>query len=78
MFVRDPVDMLSRIVTVSPRAIRASARCEPMKPAPPVMNARIETVYLLSPRVKGWLGFYAGGSQKSARRLGYEKFAGDL
>jgi hypothetical protein len=28
-------------VTLSPRAMRASARCEPMKPAPPVMKARM-------------------------------------
>ena len=28
-------------VTWSPRAIRASARCEPIKPAPPVINTRI-------------------------------------
>jgi len=41
MFFFEPVERLSRIMTLSPRAMRASARCEPMKPAPPVMKARI-------------------------------------
>jgi hypothetical protein len=31
---RRPVLRLSRMMTESPRASRASARCEPMKPAP--------------------------------------------
>lgn len=46
MFLTEPVDRLSRMVTLSPRAIRASAKCEPMNPAPPVINARIRRVYL--------------------------------
>ena len=32
---------LSRMVTVSPRAIQASARWDPIKPAPPVMKTRM-------------------------------------
>ena len=37
----DPVERLSRMLTWSPRAIRASARWEPIKPAPPVINTRM-------------------------------------
>ena len=33
-----PVDRSSRTMTSSPRAEQASARCEPMNPAPPVMR----------------------------------------
>lgn len=33
-----PVDKLSRTTTSSPCAIRASERCEPMNPAPPVIK----------------------------------------
>ena len=36
-----PVERLSRITGVSPWAMRASQRCEPMKPAPPVRNTRM-------------------------------------
>ena len=36
-----PVERLSRIIGVSPWASRASHRCEPMKPAPPVRNTRM-------------------------------------
>src|SRR5436190_11538138 len=35
----DPVDRLSMTSTSWPAASRASARCDPMKPAPPVINA---------------------------------------
>jgi hypothetical protein len=52
MFFLEPVDRLSRIVTLSPRAMRASARCEPIKPAPPVMRTCITSVYRLT--VKYW------------------------
>ena len=38
MFRSDPVDRSSMMVTRSPRAINASARCDPMKPAPPVIR----------------------------------------
>src|SRR5262245_25700126 len=41
MFSMDPVDRLSSAKTSSPRSSRASARCEPTKPAPPVINTRI-------------------------------------
>src|ERR671910_786239 len=37
-FSRLPVEMSSSTVTSSPRAIRASTRFEPMKPAPPVTS----------------------------------------
>jgi hypothetical protein len=49
-----------------------------MKPAPPVMKARIGGVYLLSRIVKWRLGFRAGGSQESERWLGHEKFSGHI
>src|SRR5688572_24338049 len=39
----EPVDRLSRAYTSSPRCNRASARWEPMKPAPPVISTRIES-----------------------------------
>src|ERR1700730_9738124 len=35
-----PVDRSSSAVTLSPRLISLSTRCEPMKPAPPVTRAR--------------------------------------
>ena len=41
MFESWPVERLSRITGVSPWASRASHRCEPMKPAPPVRNTRM-------------------------------------
>ena len=41
-----PVERLSRITGVSPCAIRASQRCEPMKPAPPVRNTRMGQSYV--------------------------------
>ena len=37
----DPVDMLSRIDTWWPSLSKASQRCEPMNPAPPVMKTRM-------------------------------------
>ena len=37
----EPVDRSSSTKTSSPRASSASARCEPMKPAPPVMKTRM-------------------------------------
>ncbi|MOA34271.1 hypothetical protein D3C78_1556370 [compost metagenome] len=37
-FSRLPVDRLSSTRTLKPCASKASARCEPMKPAPPVMR----------------------------------------
>ncbi len=40
MFSSRPVLRLSSRISESPRASRASARWEPMKPAPPVMRAR--------------------------------------
>src|ERR1051325_1601620 len=48
-FVRTPVEKLSTTVTRQPRARYASARCEPMNPAPPVtttcrMSARRDAV----------------------------------
>src|SRR5579864_393786 len=41
MFSIDPVDRLSMTMTRSPRSSRASARCDPTKPAPPVSSAFI-------------------------------------
>jgi hypothetical protein len=38
MFRRLPVDRSSKTVTLRPSARYASARCEPMNPAPPVMR----------------------------------------
>ena len=78
MFSSEPVDRLSRIVTLSPRAMRASARLEPMNPAPPVMKARMGLSLSFSFFVKCWLRFYAGGSQESRRRFGYEKSWGHI
>ena len=43
-FSRLPEAKLSTTTTSSPRAIRASTRFDPMKPAPPVTTARIEAV----------------------------------
>ena len=37
---RRPVEKLSKTTTSTPRASSASARFEPMKPAPPVISAR--------------------------------------
>src|SRR5437764_15022495 len=44
MFSIDPVDRLSRISTSCPCSSRASDRWHPMKPAPPVINARTRDV----------------------------------
>src|SRR5712671_4411758 len=44
MFSIDPVDRLSRISTSCPWSSNASERWEPMKPAPPVINARTRDV----------------------------------
>src|SRR5262245_61249630 len=38
-----PVERSSRTSTSSPRSRRASARCDPMKPAPPVINTRMKS-----------------------------------
>ena len=38
-FSRDPVERSSRTTTSAPAASRASTRCDPMKPAPPVTSA---------------------------------------
>src|SRR4030095_9573945 len=46
MFSSRPVDRSSRTATSSPRSRRASARCDPMKPAPPVIRARIKMISL--------------------------------
>src|SRR5690606_24432090 len=40
MFVVSPVSRLSKPMTLCPRSSRASARCDPMKPATPVMTVR--------------------------------------
>src|SRR5829696_1539352 len=40
MFPIEPVDRLSSTKTSSPRSSSASDRCEPIKPAPPVMRTR--------------------------------------
>src|SRR6266550_7175089 len=42
IFCRLPVERSSRTTTSSPRASRASARCDPMNPAPPVMRVFME------------------------------------
>src|SRR5580704_5006639 len=39
MFSMLPVERSSTTSTVQPRSSRASARCDPMKPAPPVISA---------------------------------------
>src|SRR5215208_939024 len=39
MLPMEPVDRLSRTITSWPSSSSRSARCEPMNPAPPVMNA---------------------------------------
>src|SRR6267142_1050012 len=44
MLRREPVDRSSMMVTRSPRAISASARCDPMNPAPPVIRYLIVLV----------------------------------
>ena len=43
----DPVDRLSRTNTSSPRSRSASERCDPTKPAPPVISTRIDSVLTL-------------------------------
>src|SRR4029450_13881776 len=40
----EPVDKLSRTNTSSPRSSSASDRCEPTKPAPPVIRTRINYI----------------------------------
>lgn len=45
MFSRRPVERLSSRMRESPRKSRASARWEPMKPAPPVISARMREGY---------------------------------
>src|SRR6266567_1402880 len=42
MFSTLPVERLSSRTTRSPRSSRRSARCDPMKPAPPVIRKRNE------------------------------------
>src|SRR5438067_8311121 len=51
----DPVERLSRMRTSCPWSSSASERCEPMKPAPPVINARTRNVLSreLRPRREG-------------------------
>src|SRR6266540_3131723 len=44
MLRSEPVDRSSMMVTRSPRAISASARCDPMNPAPPVIRYLIVLV----------------------------------
>src|SRR5438477_9580034 len=44
MLRSEPVDRSSMPVTRSPRAISASARCDPMNPAPPVIRYLIVLV----------------------------------
>src|SRR5262245_53326879 len=39
MLSNEPVDRLSSTSTSCPRAMSASERCDPMKPAPPVIRA---------------------------------------
>src|SRR5262245_20431124 len=48
MFSRCPVDKSSSTKTECPWPIRDSARCDPMKPAPPVMSARTVSLSLKS------------------------------
>ena len=62
----DPVERLSKMVTWSPRAIRASARWEPIKPAPPVINTRMRRVYGL-----GCLFFSKTQLKMQLSRFGY-------
>src|SRR5688572_8948114 len=60
MFSNRPVERLSSRMTESPRASRASARWEPMKPAPPVMRART---------VRGYAGLVTYGCRVEGRRI---------
>src|SRR3954454_16203529 len=46
----EPVDRLSMISTSCPAVSRASERCEPMKPAPPVMSARTSVLLEIADR----------------------------
>src|SRR3954469_11634546 len=46
----EPVDRLSMISTSCPAVSRASDRCEPMKPAPPVMSARTSVLLEIADR----------------------------
>src|SRR6478672_5401090 len=39
----DPVERLSSTETSSPRSSKASERCDPTNPAPPVINTRIDS-----------------------------------
>src|SRR6187200_889802 len=69
MFWIDPVDKSSRIDTSWPAAISASARCDPMNPAPPVMNARTNSV---SGELENDVGRSPGGPA-----VGMDAVAGD-
>src|SRR5947209_1187082 len=52
MFSMLPVERSSITKTSSPRSMYASERCDPIKPAPPVINTR--KLYILSNNLRVW------------------------
>src|SRR5215469_13757820 len=67
MFSIRPVDRLSAHTTSSPRATRASQRCEPIKPAPPVTRVRILDSLLVSLGHGNAAGHWAAYSKTADR-----------